>query len=325
VTHRLARYFGQGQVEIRSEPLPELPEGGILIRSLASGLCSGELMGWYMDQKVPHVLGHEVCGIVEASNDLQGRFPVGSLVAPHHHAPDPTSRLTRRGASVHDPQWRATRLNPGGLAETVAVPALNLSDTHRVDDLRPRDAALMEPLGCVCKAIRRLSLREDDRIAVVGLGVMGLMFMLALPGAVGCDINPSRVAWARSLGLDGRTPDQMETSDVVVICPGTQGALETGLSMAGPDPRVCLFAPMPPGEVTPLDLHRLYFSDLTLTCSYSAGPEDCLAALTLLREGKVKAEQVVSHFIGLDDLPSAYLAMRNGDILKAMVLFDSCS
>jgi Zn-dependent alcohol dehydrogenase len=35
----------------------------------------------------------------------------------------------------------------------------------------------------------------------------------------------------------------------------------------------------------------------------------------------LKAEQVVSHFVTLDELPRAYHAMRMGEILKAMVVF----
>lgn len=316
---KLARYMGGGVVAIVDEPEPQLPPGGLVVRTEASGLCSGELMDWYMDQKAPHVLGHEVAGIVEQSDD--SRFPVGCRVAPHHHAPDPESSFTKRGAAVHDPIWKATRLIPGGLAERFAVPAANLADTWRVDDLRPQDAALMEPFGCVMKSLRRLRLRGDESVAVIGLGVMGLLFMAACPGAVGCDLDPNRIDWARRQGWDARPVEQMDQAEVVVVCPGSEAALAQALALAAPDPRIVLFAPMPPGSQTPLDLHRLYFQDLTLSCSYSCGPEDTRAALEAIRAGQVKAEQVVSHFISLDELPEHYLAMKRQEIIKPMVLF----
>jgi hypothetical protein len=56
---KLARYVGGGRIEIRDEPEPTLPPGGLIVKTEASGLCSGELMDWYMERKVPHVLGHE--------------------------------------------------------------------------------------------------------------------------------------------------------------------------------------------------------------------------------------------------------------------------
>jgi NADPH:quinone reductase-like Zn-dependent oxidoreductase len=66
---RLARYVGDGKVAIVEEVEPNCPDGGLLIQTEACGLCSGELMSWYMDRKVPHVIGHEVAGVVLESND----------------------------------------------------------------------------------------------------------------------------------------------------------------------------------------------------------------------------------------------------------------
>src|ERR1019366_7518122 len=101
---KLARYVGDGRVIIAEEDAPNCPKGGLLIRTEACGLCSGELMSWYMDRKIPHVLGHEVAGIVQESQD--GRFPVGSRVFPHHHAPCLECELCRAGLFVHCEQWR---------------------------------------------------------------------------------------------------------------------------------------------------------------------------------------------------------------------------
>lgn len=316
---KLARYVGGGVVDIVDEAVPVCPPGGLLVKTEACGLCSGELMDWYMDRKIPHVLGHEVAGRVIESQD--GRFPLGARVFAHHHAPDPDSDLSRRGAAVHDPVWRKTKLLPGGMAEMFAVPAANLADTLLVDDLRPVDAALIEPLACVMKMVRRLHLRGDESIAIIGLGVMGLMHALVLPGARGYDLNEERVAWARQQGIAAFHPNDAQSAEVVVVCPGSVSALELALRMAAPDPRIGLFAPLPPGQAMPLDLHDLYFRDLDLICSYSCGPEDTRAAAEIIRSGKVRAEQVVSNFIELAELPARYKEMKDGAILKPMVVF----
>jgi L-iditol 2-dehydrogenase len=316
---KLARYHAGGVIRIEEAPEPVMPAGGLLVQTEACGLCSGELVQWYLDRKAPHVLGHEVCGRVIESDDA--RFPVGSRVFPHHHAPDPESALAKRGAAVHDPTWRGTRLDPGGMAERFAVAPENLADTLIVDDLRPREAALIEPLACVMKSLRRLHLRGDERVAVIGQGVMGLMFSLMLPGGRAYDLSPGRIEWAQKLGVDARHPDQAEPAEVVVVCPGTAPALELALSIAEPDPRILLFAPLPPGQPFSIDLDHWYMQDLSLICSYSCGPEDTRAAAQALREGRFRAEDVVSEFIGLDDLPDAYARMKRGETLKAMVEF----
>lgn len=329
---RLARYFGGGEVRIVDEATPDLPAGGLVVRTEACGLCSGELMSWYMDRKVPHVLGHEVAGIAEASDDP--RFPVGRRVFPHHHSPCLECDDCRSGRYVHCRQWRETKLQPGGMAEAFSVSPRNLNDTRLADDLRPVDAALIEPLACVVKAIRRCRRfsrptacdrfvpREGERVAVVGLGSMGLMHLLALgPCGYGIDLNAARIDWAKSRGLDARRPEQADPAHVVFVCPGSESALDTAVRLAKPGGTVVLFAPFPPDAPPNPNWDRIYFQDLSLVSSYSCGPNDTAVAHDLLSAGFVKAEDVVSHFISLDELPHAYRAMRSGDILKAMVLF----
>ena len=317
---KLARYVGQGRVEIRDEPPPALPTGGLLVQTKASGLCSGELMDWYMDRKLPHVLGHEVSGIVLESND--SRFPVGSKVAPHHHAACLECEACIAGREVHCERWRSTRLEPGGMAESFAVATDNLKDTHLVEQLTFEDAALMEPLACVAKAIRNARLESGERVAVIGLGSLGLIHMLCLSEfqSVGFEINSERLDWARQQGVTVAT-EPTPRFDVVFVLPGTEGALRTGFEACTPGGRIVLFAPFAPETQPSLPWGSFYFKEISLIPSYSAGPSDTAQALKWLREGKVKARQVVSHFIGIDELPAAYEAMKRGEILKAMVMF----
>jgi len=313
--------MGGGVVAIVEEPKPALPKGGLLIRTEASGLCSGELMSWYMDKKVPHVLGHEVAGIVEASEDE--RFPVGSRVFPHHHAPCLQCEECRKANHVHCAQWKRTKLTPGGMAEYFAVGPENLSDTLIVDDLRPEDAALIEPLACVVKSIRAGLARRDwfEKPAVIGLGVMGLMHALSLDNVIAYDTNPQRVEWAKSIGIDARLPGATEPADAIFVCPGSQAAFDFAYGFTQAVATIVMFAPLPPNEnlVVP---QQAYFQDLTIAHSYSCGPDDTKAAAGLIRAGRLKYEQVISHVIGIDELPAAYLRMKNGEILKPMVVFD---
>ena len=324
---RLARYVGGGVVEIQDAPEPVLPEGGLIVRTEACGLCSGELVAWYMDKKPGgHVLGHEVAGIVIASDDET--FPVGSRVCPHHPAPCGVCEFCRSGRPVHCPVWKSTRLDPGGMAERFAVPAANLADTLRVDDLRPQDAALIEPLACVVKCLRLAGpVRPGGRAAVVGLGVMGLLHLFALRAdgiaAVGYDLNPARVEWARAHGLDADSPPTEPKREfaLAVVCPGIHPAADLGFALAEPQGTVAMFAPLAPGERLSVP-NGAYFLDLKLIHAYSCGPEDTRAALERLRRGDVRAEDVVSDFLPeLNGLTQAYGEMRNGRILKAMVTF----
>jgi L-iditol 2-dehydrogenase len=66
---------------------------------------------------------------------------------------------------------------------------------------------------------------------------------------------------------------------------------------------------------------KLYFNDITLRTSYSCGPRETRQAMNRLAMGELTAEQVVSDFISMDELPAAYQAMKRGELLKAMVVF----
>jgi L-iditol 2-dehydrogenase len=207
------------------------------------------------------------------------------------------------------------------MAESFAVSAENLTDTHVVDDLAPVDAALIEPLACVAKSLARLRHAYDpDRIRVIGLGSMGLLHMLALPGAWGCDVSPARLRWAERQGLKVARPEELTPGAAVFVCPGSQSAFETGLKLLEPGGELVMFSPLGPDEQLTVP-QGAYFADATIHSSYSCGPDDSRLAIRWLREGRVRAQQVVSDFIALDELPRAYLAMRAGEILKAMVVF----
>ena len=316
---RLARYRTGGRLLIEEEPAPSLPPGGLIVRSLACGLCSGELMEWYLDQKAPHVIGHEVCGIVIQSDHPD--FPVGVQVSPHHHAPCGNCEFCLAELFVHCPTWKATRLLPGGMSEVFAVSADLLPDCHITDGIDPQDAALAEPLACVIKSIRRGRYAEGDRVAVIGLGALGIMHALMLPGCTGFEVNTERIAYARSLDIEAHEKPGEDKFDLIFVLPGAPQALESAMAITRPGARIVLFAPMPAGTKVPIDLNYAYFADLEMINSYSCGPKDMVAAVLALREGKISAKQVVSDFVTLDELPHAYTAMRDGKIMKAMVRF----
>jgi L-iditol 2-dehydrogenase len=211
------------------------------------------------------------------------------------------------------------------MADFFAVGAENLTDTHMLSDFRAKDAALVEPLACVCKAMKltfgAFGPDSVERCAVIGLGGMGLLHMLCLPRTtVGYDLDPSRQNWCTGLGLIGKHPSEVERADVVFVCPGSQAAFDFALSILEPGGTIVCFAPLGPGQALAVP-QSAYFSDVKIVNSYSCGPDDVAKAIELLRSGAVRAEQVCSHFIELDELPIYYRLMKSGEILKPMVVW----
>lgn len=314
---KYAQYEKGGLISILEATKPSCPQGGFVVQTEACGLCSGELMTWYMDLKAPHVFGHEVAGKVVESQDE--RFARGDRVFVHHHSPCFACDACARRAFVHCPQWKKKTYSPGGMAEFFAVDG-GTADAFVVGDLPARDAALIEPLACVLKGIFRAG--KVSSPAVIGAGALGLMHALCLKTPVLYELREDRRLIAQHLGLVALHPEAAsQQHETIFVCPGSQSAFDFATKIAAPDATIILFAPLPDGENLPLSYASGYFKDLRIIHTYSCGPDDTAEAFRQIKSGVVTADKVVSDYVRLDQLPEAYLEMKAENILKAMVIF----
>ena len=154
---KVARLYDFLDVRIEEQPVPAIGPGEALVRARACGICSGDVVPWYIRKKAPLVFGHEPVGeIVEVGEGVSG-FAPGDRVFVHHHAPCFRCRACARGEFVQCPTWKQSQIDPGGMAEFFRVPAGNLAgDTLRLPDhVSDADGALVEPLACVVKSLAR--------------------------------------------------------------------------------------------------------------------------------------------------------------------------
>jgi L-iditol 2-dehydrogenase len=311
----------------------------MIVRTAACGICSGDLMEWYLKRKVNTVLGHEVVGYAAEVGPALSHARPGQLVFVHHHAPCGDCRFCRAGDPVHCPTWRATRLDPGGMAEFIRVPGANArADSFAIDDLAPEVGVFIEPLACSVKALARAGAERHQVGAIVGCGVMGLL-NLAAARALGTrtlwaiEPDPERARLARDFGADEVFhPDDLlaraaepafEGADYVVVGPGIPEVVLQSVRYVRSGGTVVLFTPTPDGATTTLDLGDMYFREISLVPSYSCGPADTRRAYKLLQTGKVRVDRLVTHRFRLDQIQRAYdTAKRGGSALKVLVVFD---
>jgi L-iditol 2-dehydrogenase len=330
-----AEIVSPDRFEVRSVPRPVLRDDGeLLLRTAACGICSGDLMPWYLARKVGTVLGHEAVGwAVEVGASVSHVRP-GDLVFAHHHAPCGECPECRRGDEVHCPTWRASGLDPGGMAEWIRVPAGIVHSDCFAIDVPPEEGLFIEPVGCCVKAFRRLrAALAGKSVAIVGCGIMGLLNIQAARAfgareVLAVEPDPARREAARSCGADSvLTPVQAETSlsrnmDVVVIGPGLADVIRQALGFVRDAGVACLFAPTATGVLTSLDLGELYFREVSLVPSYSCGPGDTRLAYKLLRAGRVRGSPLITHRFALADVQSAYDTARcGGAAIKVVVTF----
>ncbi|MCS6920234.1 MAG: alcohol dehydrogenase catalytic domain-containing protein, partial [Fimbriimonadales bacterium] len=273
---------------------------------------------------------HELVGEVAALGEGVAGLKVGERVVVHHHAPCLKCDLCRRGAFIHCPTWRKTKLKPGGLSEYFIAPA----EIVQVDVLRVPDgvsderAAFTEPLACVVRSLRRAGVRRGDRLAIIGMGVMGMLHLLlgqawGAQQILAVDRLHHRLAFAESLGAtplhaDDASRASDSQAEVVIVGPGSESALELAFRLVAPDGAIVLFTPAPPETRVPLNWHDAYFRETRLIPSYSASHLEMRQALLHLAAG-LPVEKLITHRLPLERAPEGYALLRKAEALKVIV------
>ena len=339
---KVARLYDSTDIRFEDEPVPVVGPGEALIRTRACGICSGDVMGWYMKKKAPLVFGHEPAGEVIEVGPGVTDFRPGDRVFVHHHAPCFTCRTCQRGEFVQCSTWRASRIVPGGMAEYFLAPKENLAgDTLSLpSDLSFADGALIEPAACTVKSMRKSGMQAGDRVFIIGLGIMGQLHVALARHAgagsvIGADFVPYRREKAIALGADfaldpaqGNVEEQLrqhthgEMAEVVIVGPGSLEAMELGIRCVAKGGTVVLFTTSTPEAILPVSPYHLYFNEIRLIPSYSCGPNDTREALQLIRTGIVTADKFITHRFPFAALHDAYkTASEARDSIKTLVEF----
>jgi L-iditol 2-dehydrogenase len=320
---RIARSFGSGDVRLEEVDDPEPGPGEVVCDVLACGVCASDVTDWYVASKLPAVLGHEPAGVVRSLGPGVSGVQIGDRVAIHHHAPCGECRRCRRGHETLCERFRETRLQPGGFAERVLIPAELVAELLALPEgLDPVAATFVEPLACVLRAQDRAGLRPGDSLLVVGAGVNGLL-QIAAAHARSVDAvwvrepRPERLALAEAWGAEHHGN---ELVDVAMVCTPKPAAIAAAATAVAPGGVLCLYAPPAPHDPPTLDATAVFMRELTITASYSAGPEDMRAALELIASGLVDPLALVSHRLPLEETARALELQRRGEALKAVVL-----
>jgi L-iditol 2-dehydrogenase len=332
-----------GRVEVVERPVPEIGSGEALMRTRAAGICGSDLLDWYVEKKAGTVAGHEVAGeIVAVGAGVEG-FAPGDRIVPHHHAACLDCPACRRGRFVHCPEWRSSKLDPGGMAELVRIPAANLSrDTLKIPaGLSAEEASFTEPLATVVKAFRQGRFHHDDRLLVIGLGTAGQLAiryarLLGARGIAGADGVASRSEKAAASGAEQSIDVSRESLsegarritdgkgfDFVFVGPGKAGVIGEALATVAPGGTLLLFTMPAPDDRLSLDGHDLYFREVQIVPSYSCGPVEMKIALTLLSERRLTAAQdLVTHRYPIESAPEAFARAREAEgSVKVVVTF----
>lgn len=337
---RVAMYYNNIDVRLEETPTPTIGPGELLVKVMASGICGSDVMEWYRVKRAPCVLGHEIAGRVECAGEGVGGFAVGDRVFVSHHVPCDECGHCLAGNHTCCETLRTTNFDPGGFAEYIRVPSLQVQvGTFKLpDELSLEDGTFIEPLGCVVRAQRAARVAEGQTLLVIGSGISGLLHVKLgkAHGArvVATDVKDSRLEVAKRSGADAAVDGRGHVAqtlrrigrgclaDCVMICASSLAAAEQALDLVEDGGTVMLFAPMNPEDSLLLPVNDFWRRQITLTTSYGAAPQDLAESIELLRCGQVAVGDMVTHRLPLAETGHGFklvAGLTDEDSLKVIV------
>jgi len=318
---KVAMYYNNDNVRLEEMPKPEVSSDEILIKIEASGICGSDVMYWYRRHKVPLVLGHEIAGaIVQVGKDVK-RYKIGQRVSASHHVPCGECHYCLNDHTSVCETLRKTNFHPGGFAEFVRLPGINVEKGVYVipDNVSYDEATFTEPLACVLRGQRLAKMSQGKSVLVMGSGISGLLHiqMAKLNKAakiIATDINDFRLKAAKNLGADeiinakDFSPERLlkvnnsRLVDLVILCTGAKTAIEQALESVDRGGAVLFFAATDEGVKISLDVNKVFWrNEITLLSSYAANPEEHIEALQLISSNKINVKDMITHSFALAD------------------------
>lgn len=205
------RQFDQ-DLDLCQVPMPACPPDGVVLRVLACGICRSDwhsFTGADPDVHLPHIPGHEYCGVIEEAGPLVRNWRAGDrVIAPFILACGTCPSCAAGQQTTCPVQAVPGFTHPGAFAEFLGVPHADANLTRLPEGMDP---ALAAALGCrVTTAWHaltgRAAVQAGEWVAIFGSGGVGLSAML-LARAIGAraimvDVVDEKLAYAKALGAD---------------------------------------------------------------------------------------------------------------------------
>ncbi len=307
---RCARLHGieDLRVETLEDPVPAA--GELLIEVEACGICPTDLRKFLIGTTDGYPLnpGHEWLGhVVGIGDDVTG-WRIGDRVYGDTYAGYADLALL----PVAGNPW-----SRGPFRVPESLPAIR--------------ATFLEPLADCLHAIKDQGRVESgDNVVVIGAGQMGLQLVACAHeagGTVTCvDRDVTRLALAADFGATSTAInlDDICDADCVILSIGSAELIPRCIEICATGARIVLFAGFGTRPLIELDMNALHYREITIIGSEWIGtpphvhPERYDDALRMLVDG-LELESLIAREVGLQDITDVYRAMRDRQIMKAVL------
>lgn len=344
---RAAVYTGNGRLEVKQIPVPEIGPGELLVKVHACGICHTDLKKVEHDLlPPPRVYGHETAGEVVKVGGGVGRFKAGDRVVAFHHIPCRNCFYCHRKLYAQCAGYKKVGITAGfepaggGFAQYIRIMDWIVRDgVELIPDGVPYEvASFVEPVNTCHKAVVEMDPKPGDTVLIQGQGPIGLIFTMLVKrtGAriIATDTMDERLALARKFGaseaVDPRKTDvaalvkpmtEGRGVDQVFVAASAPGIVEEALRASRPGAKILLFAQTSDTERIELSGAGICKDERSLIGVYSASVDLQAESARLVLSGELPVADLVSHVLSLDKINEGIrMALHpDGKSLKIMV------
>jgi len=330
-------------IEIKNIENQSVGPGDILVKMRACGICGSDVEKVFGKYGQPSMrLGHEPAGtIMEVGSEISN-FSVGDRVFTHHHVAcySDDCHECNHGNETMCKKYYESNLEPCGLADEYVVPEWNVKHGGVLkipDSMSFEDAAMIEPLACCIRAWNKFTHKNNDSIAVLGIGPTGIMHALLAKiygfEKIFClDFNEFRLDFAKKFEAtainSGNTNalEQIKSEtanqgvDVVIVATSSLNALKDAVNFVRKGGTIVMFGVPSKGANVDLDMSEIYSKGVTIVNSYAASDVDTTHALDLISNKQIDVSQLITHKYNLQECQQAFAHAKSGDNAMKIII-----
>lgn len=324
--------------KITSNPLKR---GQVLIKILYSGICRSQLMEIQglrgEDKWLPHLLGHEGSGVVEAVGEGVSKVKPGDDVILTWIK---SEGLEADGAKYN---YKKSVINSGAVTTFSNYSIVSENRVVKKPKNIPFDLAIL--FGCALPTgagmvLNEINVKQNSKVAVIGLGGIGLSATLMLlakkvTNLVAIDISEEKLKLVKSWGVSNcLNPSKVEIQselnslglsniDYCIESAGSINSIELGFSLIKKNGGELIFASHPPsGDKISIDPHEL-ISGKSISGSWGGNTKpdrDFPIFSKLLLPSKTTClESLIVKEYTLEKINVALSDLKNGKVFRPLI------
>lgn len=330
---------GIKEFEIKELVEPTIDGENVIIDIIKSGICGSDIHNWEMGGPIGLVLGHEFCGIVKDPGNRKD-LKEGDRVTALPISPCNDCYACKSGNPQYCRQTWAKAVglsveNPGGLTKTIKVRSDMVIPVP--NEMTDEEVAMVEPTAVALHAINLANIKEDDKVLVIGAGIIGLSSaMLAKTKTKNLvavsEANINRAKKAKDLEVvdkyyDAKSEkfleeimiDTKDGFDVVIECCGNAPAVSSAIMATKPGGTIVLVGVATEPIAIPTVVAVL--NEITMQGAIAYTKEEFEETIDLIKDKKINVLKFVDEVVGLEDVQKSYEKLTSGEseVIKILV------